>query len=62
MNKGTFSEFHVDTDKGDIVCYHSWAQFIAKNYITESPPKLIRMVDELGLWSDIGGSLEVSDG
>ena len=59
MDKSRFPTFEVETDMGDITCYHSWAQFISKNYITESPPKLVKMVDELGLWSDVGGSLKV---
>ncbi|KKK47028.1 hypothetical protein LCGC14_3159290, partial [marine sediment metagenome] len=53
-DKSRFPTFEVETDMGDITCYHSWAQFIQKNYITESPPKLVKMVDELRLWSDVG--------
>ena len=57
MRKHT--EFDVETDMSDKVFYHSWATFIQKNYIGQSESKLVKMVDELGLWSDIGGSLKV---
>ena len=49
----------VETDKDDISYHHSWAQFVARTYVVKES-KLVEMVDELDLWTDVEGSLEVN--
>ncbi len=50
----------VDTDMGDYVFHDSPTIRNQRNSIVKQS-KLVQMVDELELWSDIGGSLEVND-
>jgi len=51
-------EIRIETDKEDVLFPGSFSQMVARNCIVKES-KLVEMVDELDLWSDIGGSLNV---
>ncbi len=51
-------EILIETDTNDFVFIESHQRFVDRHCIV-GEGKLISMVDELGLWSNIGGSLNV---
>ena len=51
----------IETDKGDIEFVRSNQQLKIRNSIVPET-KLVRLVDELDLWVELGGTLEENNG